>query len=171
MVHFERCQNYTRLVHEKYKPKNSPFILNNKKFEIHKPSIRFENYSARYRPNTDIILKKINIKIKAHTRIGIVGRSGSGKSSLINAIYRIIEPIKGKIYIDGIDTSKIPLNQLRSEMCIVPQEPFLFDSTLRFNIDPENKYSNAELITVLNKINFDFFKFGKKNVLDMEIEQ
>ena len=170
MVHFERCENYTRLVHEKYKPKNSPFLLNNKKFEIHTPSIRFENYSARYRQNTDIILEKINIKIKAHTKIGIVGRSGSGKSSLINAIYRIIEPIKGKIYIDGIDTSKIPLSQLRSEMCIVPQEPFLFDSTIRFNIDPENKYSNLELITVLNKINFDFFKFGKKNILDMEIK-
>ena len=169
MIHFERCQNYTKLIHEKYKPKNSPFILNNKKFEINKPSIRFENYSARYRPNTDIILEKINLKIKANQRIGIVGRSGSGKSSLINAIYRIVEPVKGKIYIDNVDTSKIPLNQLRSEMCIVPQEPFLFDNTIRFNLDPENKYTNLELINVLNKVSFDFLKFGKKNILDMNV--
>ena len=160
MVHYERCNNYTKLLQEKYKPGiNCPFLIGNKKFEIKNPIIKFENYITRYRPNTEIILNNINLKINSYEKIGIVGRSGSGKSSLINAIYRLIEPLSGKILIDNIDISKIPLIQLRSEMTIVPQEPALLDGTLKYNLDPNNYYSENEVINVLKKVNFNFDKF------------
>ena len=160
MVHYERCNNYTKLLQEKYKPGiNCPFLIGNKKFEIKNPIIKFENYITRYRPNTEIILNNINLKINSYEKIGIVGRSGSGKSSLINAIYRLIEPLSGKILIDNIDISKIPLIQLRSEMTIVPQEPALLDGTLKYNLDPNNYYSENEVINALKKVNFNFDKF------------
>ena len=173
MVHYERCNNYTKLLQEKYKPGiNCPYLIGNIKFEIKNPLIKFENYTTRYRPNTEIILNNINLKINPYEKIGIVGRSGSGKSSLINAIYRLIEPLSGKILIDNIDISKIPLIQLRSQMTIVPQEPALLDGNLKYNLDPNNFYSEKEIINALEKVNFNFNKFNNgyrilnKNISD-----
>ncbi len=161
MVHYERCNNYTKLLQEKYKPGiNCPYLIGNTKFEIKNPIIKFENYTTRYRPNTEIILNNINLKINPYEKIGIVGRSGSGKSSLINAIYRLIEPLSGKILIDNIDITKIPLIQLRNEMTIVPQEPALLDGNLKYNLDPNNFYSENEVINALKKVNFNFNKFN-----------
>ena len=174
MVHYERCINYTNIIQENYIPGiNNKYLNKDKRFEINEPSIKFYNYTTKYRPNTEIILNKINIVIKPYEKIGIVGRSGSGKSSLINALFRIIEPIIGKIYIDGKDISNIPLKQLRHEICIVPQEPFLLEGTLKFNLDPYNLYNNSDIINVLKKIEFEIEKLGnsKKDILNFYIEE
>ena len=155
MVHFERCEQYCNVIQEKYFP-NKP-----KYFNIISPVIEFKNYTASYRGG-EIILKKINIVINAKEKIGIVGRTGSGKSSLINAIFRIFESKEGQILISGIDISKISLVQLRKEICIVPQEPLLFDGTLRFNLDPKKKYDDYEIRQALDKVNCHWELGGKK---------
>ena len=169
MVHYERCINYTNIIQENYIPGiNNKYLNKEKRFEINEPSIKFYNYTTKYRPNTEIILNKINISIKPYEKIGIVGRSGSGKSSLINALFRIIEPIIGKIYIDGKDISNIPLKQLRHEICIVPQEPFLLEGTIKTNIDPLNLYTNEEIMNVLEKLNL-FEMLKNENKIDKDI--
>ena len=163
MVHFERCDQYCNVVQEKYYPSipNCPY-LKNKKFFITKPQIEFQKYSATYRGLSDIVLKDINLIIYPKEKIGIVGRTGSGKSSLINAMFRIFESQKGKIFISGEDITRIPLTQLRKEICIVPQEPFLFDGTLRSNMDPKGNYDDYEIKKALDKVHFNWKLLGDK---------
>ena len=163
MVHFERCEQYCNIVQENYYPSipNCPY-LKNKRFTITKPQIEFQKYSATYRGLSDIILKDINLIIYPKEKIGLVGRTGSGKSSLINAMFRIFEPQKGKILISGEDITHIPLTQLRKEICIVPQEPFLFDGTLRSNMDPKGNYDDYEIKKALDKVHFNWKLLGDK---------
>lgn len=105
----------------------------------------FNNYSTRYRPELDLVLKKINLKIKPHEKIGIVGRTGAGKSSLTLALFRIIEAAEGNIDIDSIDTSKIGLQDLRHQLSIIPQDAQVFEGTIRDNLDPSKAYTDEEI--------------------------
>lgn len=115
-----------------------------------KGEIVFKDYSTRYREGLDLVLKKINLSIKPKEKIGIVGRTGAGKSSLTLAIYRIIEKVgDGDIFIDGIPISKIGLSDLRSRLSIIPQDSQVFEGTVRENIDPTNKYTDAEIWNAL----------------------
>lgn len=111
--------------------------------------ITFHNYSTRYRQGLDLILKQINLEIKPREKIGIVGRTGAGKSSLTLALFRIIEAAEGYISIDGVDTSKIGLHDLRTRLAIIPQDSQAFEGTVRDNLDPNNDHSDAELWRVL----------------------
>jgi ABC-type multidrug transport system fused ATPase/permease subunit len=103
------------------------------------------SFQVRYRPNTPLILKGINVSINGGEKVGIVGRTGSGKSTLIQVLFRLIEPTEGKVIIDGIDISTLGLHDLRSRLGIIPQEPVLFEGTIRNNIDPIGQYSDAEI--------------------------
>ena len=163
MVHFERCDQYCNIVQENYYPTipNCPY-LKNKKFMITKPQIEFQKYSATYRGLSDIVLRDINLTIYPKEKIGIVGRTGSGKSSLINAMFRIFESQRGKILISDEDITHIPLTQLRKEICIVPQEPFLFDGTLRANMDPKGNYDDYDIKQALDKVHFNWKLLGDK---------
>ena len=173
MVHFERCEQYCNTIQENYFPliPNCPY-LKNKRFTITNPQIEFQKYSATYRGLSDIVLKDINLVIYPREKIGIVGRTGSGKSSLINAMFRIFESQRGKILISGEDITHIPLTQLRKEICIVPQEPFLFDGTLRSNMDPKGQYDDYDIKKSLDKVHVNWKSLGdKKKNLDFHVSE
>ncbi|KAK5809909.1 hypothetical protein F5H01DRAFT_394469 [Linnemannia elongata] len=112
-------------------------------------AIELRDYSVRYREGLELVLKDINVTIQPGERIGIVGRTGAGKSSVTLALFRIIEAAQGSIIIDGIDISTLGLHELRSRLTIIPQEPFLFGDTIRLNLDPFGKYTDAEIWSAL----------------------
>ncbi|GMM31438.1 ATP-binding cassette glutathione S-conjugate transporter [Martiniozyma asiatica (nom. inval.)] len=108
-------------------------------------SIEFKDYSTRYREGLDLVLKDINLSIKQKEKIGIVGRTGAGKSSLTLAMFRIIEPAGGHIEIDDVNTSDIGLYDLRSKLSIIPQDSQIFQGTIRANLDPTEQYNDQDL--------------------------
>ncbi len=110
-----------------------------------KGSVRFDKYQTRYRPELDLVLKGVDMDVKAGEKIGICGRTGAGKSSLTLSLFRIIEPAGGSISIDGVDISELGLHPLRSGLTIIPQDPVLFTGELRFNLDPMGDHSDMEL--------------------------
>nr|XP_038041973.1 multidrug resistance-associated protein 1 isoform X4 [Anas platyrhynchos] len=107
--------------------------------------IQFVNYKAQYRKDLDLALDDISFQTRSNEKIGIVGRTGAGKSTLTNSLFRILEGSGGKIIIDGIDISTIGLHDLRRNLNIIPQDPVLFSGTLQSNLDPLGKHSDIEL--------------------------
>ena len=107
---------------------------------------------VRYRPNTPLVLKGITVSIHGGEKVGVVGRTGSGKSTLVQVFFRLVEPSGGKIIVDGIDIGKIGLHDLRSRFGIIPQEPVLFEGTVRSNIDPIGQYTDEEIWKVIMNI-------------------
>ena len=155
LISLERCDAFTKLPSENYEDEK---ILNKKMYSLEDKSwpnegkVSYENYSMKYRPNCDLALKDVNININSKEKIGIVGRTGSGKSSLTLSLFRIVEAFKGKITIDGQNIAEIPLKKLRRAISIVPQEPFLLEGTLKTNLDPLNLYTEQEINDVLEKV-------------------
>ncbi|XP_072478211.1 ATP-binding cassette sub-family C member 4 isoform X1 [Notamacropus eugenii] len=113
--------------------------------------IVFDNVNFTYSLDGPVILKHLTALIKAREKVGIVGRTGAGKSSLIAALFRLSEP-DGKIWIDKILTTEIGLHDLRKKMSIIPQEPVLFTGTMRKNLDPFNEYTDEELWNALKEV-------------------
>uniref|UniRef100_A0A8C1PJT4 ABC-type glutathione-S-conjugate transporter n=1 Tax=Cyprinus carpio TaxID=7962 RepID=A0A8C1PJT4_CYPCA len=114
-----------------------------------KGAIEFQDYGLQYRKGLELALKGISVHIKEREKIGIVGRTGAGKSSLALGIFRILEAAKGQIYIDGINIAEIGLHDLRSRITIIPQDPVLFSGSLRMNLDPFDAYSDEEVWNAL----------------------
>uniref|UniRef100_A0A3B4WXX9 ABC-type glutathione-S-conjugate transporter n=1 Tax=Seriola lalandi dorsalis TaxID=1841481 RepID=A0A3B4WXX9_SERLL len=120
-------------------------------------TIQFEDYGLQYRKGLGWALKDISINIQNREKVGIVGRTGAGKSSLTLGIFRILESAKGRIVIDGIDIAQIGLHDLRSRITIIPQDPVLFSGSLRMNLDPFDLCSDEALWKVLELAHLDSF--------------
>ena len=130
-------------------------------------NIKFDHYSTRYRPGLDLVLSDINCCIKSGEKIGIVGRTGAGKSSITLSLFRIIESAAGAISIDGVNIAQIGLTRLRSALTIIPQDPVLFSGTLRFNLDPFDYHSDRYFLFTCR----DIFVIKKSNFLNIEREK
>lgn len=142
IVSVERVVEYSELKSE------APEIIENHRPPEHWPfrgEIEFKNYSTRYRPELDLVLKNITLSINEKEKIGIVGRTGAGKSSLTLALFRIIEAAGGHIEIDNIKTSEIGLSDLRHKLSIIPQDSQVFEGTIRDNLDPTNIFTDEEI--------------------------
>ncbi|VDO48841.1 unnamed protein product [Haemonchus placei] len=123
----------------------------------------------RYRPGLDLVVKSLTATIGPREKIGIVGRSGAGKSTVTLALFRVIEPSEGRIIIDGIDIAKLGLHDLRTHLTIIPQDPVLFSGTLRFNLDPFGSYTDSELWDALEMANLKSFASEQQNQLNCTI--
>ncbi|OMO66767.1 ABC transporter-like protein [Corchorus olitorius] len=113
--------------------------------------IELQELKIRYRPNAPLVLKGITCTFMGGTRVGVVGRTGSGKSTLISSLFRLVEPATGKILIDGLDICSIGLKDLRMKLSIIPQDPTLFKGSVRTNLDPLGLYSDEEIWQALEK--------------------
>lgn len=111
-----------------------------------------ENLAVRYSPDSPLILKGLSFNVKDGERVGVVGRTGAGKSSLTLALFRFLEAQEGSILIDDIDISTIKLHDLRRKLAIIPQDPVLFSGTIRSNIDLFNEFSDGDLEKALRKV-------------------
>ncbi|GMP73753.1 hypothetical protein CsSME_00031411 [Camellia sinensis var. sinensis] len=114
-------------------------------------SIKFENVVLRYRPELPPVLHGLSFTVLPSDKVGIVGRTGAGKSSMLNALFRIVELERGRILIDGYDIAKFGLTDLRKVLGIIPQAPVLFSGTVRFNLDPFSEHNDADLWEALER--------------------
>ncbi|EIW68338.1 hypothetical protein TREMEDRAFT_32323 [Tremella mesenterica DSM 1558] len=140
--------------------------------------IKMENVRLKYRPELPDVLKGLSLSVGASEKIGIVGRTGAGKSSIMVALFRLAELSSGSISIDDLDISKIGLNDLRSTVSIIPQDPLLFSGTLRSNIDPFHTRTDLELYDTLKRAHLvssdsslDGQSQGNRFTLDTVIEE
>ena len=112
--------------------------------------------SLRYDADSKLVLKNVSFETQACEKIGIVGRTGAGKSSLIVALFRLTELESGKISIDGKNCAQMGLHDLRKKISIIPQDPILFSTTLRQNLDPFDQYEDSEVWSALEQVNLNF---------------
>jgi ATP-binding cassette subfamily C (CFTR/MRP) protein 1 len=152
MVAVERVQEYCKITTEAAHATPLDSMLN--------PSwpsggrISFQEAKLRYRPGLPLVLKGLDLEIPERAKVGVVGRTGAGKSTLMLALLRIVELDSGKILIDGVDIRELGLTKLRSQIAVIPQDPVLFSGTIRTNLDPFNQYSNERLLDVLTRVGF-----------------
>ncbi|TFY83303.1 hypothetical protein EWM64_g713 [Hericium alpestre] len=133
--------------------------------------IEFREYSLKYRPELDPVLNHISLTIQPAEKVGVCGRTGAGKSSLLLALFRVIEPATGTIYIDGVDITKIGLHDLRTAVSIVPQSPDLFEGTIRENIDPVGEHQDADIWTALNQAHLKEYIESLPEKLDAPVRE
>ncbi|CAL5195605.1 unnamed protein product [Lathyrus oleraceus] len=134
-----------------------------------KGKIVIQGLEVRYRPNTPLVLKGISCTFKEGSMVGVVGRTGSGKSTLINALFRLVEPSRGDILIDGINICSMGLKDLRTRLSIIPQEPTLFKGSIRTNLDPLDMYSDDEIWKAVEKCQLKETISKLPNLLDSSV--
>ncbi|KAH9788857.1 ABC transporter C family member 9 [Citrus sinensis] len=168
MISVERILQYSNL------PSEAPLVTE----ECRPPSnwpdvgtISFHNLQIRYAEHLPSVLKNISCTFPGRKKVGVVGRTGSGKSTLIQAIFRIVEPTMGSIIIDNVDITKIGLHDLRSRLGIIPQDPTLFDGTVRGNLDPLVQYSDKQVWEALDKCQLGDLVGAKEEKLDSTVAE
>ncbi|XP_027336483.1 ABC transporter C family member 8-like isoform X2 [Abrus precatorius] len=153
-------------------PAEPPAIVNDNRPPSSWPSkgrIDLQALEIRYRPNAPLVLKGITCTFKEGSRVGVVGRTGSGKSTLISALFRLIEPSRGDILIDGINICSMGLKDLRMRLSIIPQEPTLFKGSVRTNLDPLGLYSDDDIWKALQKCQLKETISCLPNLLDSSV--
>ncbi|CAK4174939.1 unnamed protein product [Aphanomyces euteiches] len=154
MVSVERINTYTTMDIEadvKAEPLKQ-LELENAKWPA-AGALTFAGVDLRYRPGLPLVLKNLSFTIQPREKIGIVGRTGAGKSSLVVALMRLVELDAGQITMDGVDISTIGLHDLRDKISIIPQDPVLFSGTIRSNLDPFDRYDDDALWTAIKRAN------------------
>ncbi|CAM9122992.1 unnamed protein product [Ectocarpus sp. 4 AP-2014] len=138
-----------------------------------KGDIEVRDMSMRYREDLPPVLKGLTLSIKGGSRVGVVGRTGAGKSSLIAALFRLVEydRDRGSIEIDGVDISKVGLHDLRPRMSVVPQTPFLFSGSMRLNLDPFAKQSDAQMWASLEAVQMKTYVQSLAGGLDAPVAE
>uniref|UniRef100_A0A4W3JBM4 ATP-binding cassette, sub-family C (CFTR/MRP), member 3 n=1 Tax=Callorhinchus milii TaxID=7868 RepID=A0A4W3JBM4_CALMI len=146
IVAVERIKEYSETVNE------APWVIDDKRPDPDWPqtgSVEFRGYSVRYREGLDLVLRDLHLTIDGGEKIGIVGRTGAGKSSMTLCLFRILEAAEGEITVDGVRIAEMGLHDLRSKLTIIPQDPVLFSGTLRMNLDPFDHHCEEDLWRVL----------------------
>uniref|UniRef100_A0A672M449 ABC-type glutathione-S-conjugate transporter n=1 Tax=Sinocyclocheilus grahami TaxID=75366 RepID=A0A672M449_SINGR len=168
IVAVERVKEYSETQTE------APWIVTDKQPPPDWPpkgNVEFVDYSVRYREGLDLVLRNISLKVEGGEKIGIVGRTGAGKSSMTLCLFRLLEAADGEIVIDEVKISEIGLHDLRSKLTIIPQEPVLFSGTLRMNLDPFEKYSDEEVWKALELSHLKRFVSNQTSKLDLECSE
>ncbi|KAF7843464.1 ABC transporter C family member 8-like [Senna tora] len=153
-------------------PQEPPKVVEDKRPSPSWPSkgrIELQDLKVKYRPNSPPVLKGITCTFREGARIGIVGRTGSGKSTLISSLFRLVEPASGKILIDEINICSIGLKDLRMRLSIIPQEPTLFRGSVRTNLDPLGQFSDDEIWKTLEKCQLKEAISSLPNLLDSSV--
>uniref|UniRef100_A0A0E0KUH2 ABC transporter C family member 9 n=1 Tax=Oryza punctata TaxID=4537 RepID=A0A0E0KUH2_ORYPU len=148
MISVERILQYSRI------PSEAPLVVDYRRAPNNWPldgTINIRCLEVRYAEHLPSVLRNISCTIPGRKKVGIVGRTGSGKSTLIQALFRIVEPREGTIEIDNIDICRIGLHDLRGRLSIIPQDPTMFEGTVRGNLDPLNEYSDQHIWEILDK--------------------
>lgn len=168
MISVERILQYCKI------PSEAPLVIDESQPHCEWPSsgtIDFENLQVRYREHLPLILRGITCRFPGGKKVGIVGRTGSGKSTLIQAIFRILEPAQGRITIDGVDITKIGLHDLRSKLSIIPQDPTMFEGSIRGNLDPLEEHSDTEIWEALRKCQLERVVHSKECKLNAKVSE
>ncbi|PON71683.1 ATP-binding cassette containing protein [Parasponia andersonii] len=155
-------------------PSEAPEIIENNRPSPGWPSsgtIKFEGVVLRYRPGLPPVLHGLSFTISPSEKVGIVGRTGAGKSSMLNALFRIVEMEEGRILIDGCDISKFGLTDLRKVLSIIPQSAVLFSGTVRFNLDPFCEHSDNALWAALERVHLKDVIKRKPFGLDAKVHE
>ncbi|ESQ44170.1 hypothetical protein EUTSA_v10005744mg [Eutrema salsugineum] len=163
IISVERLNQYTHL------PPEAPETIEETRPPVNWPvtgRVEISDLQIRYRRESPLVLKGISCTFEGGHKIGVVGRTGSGKTTLISALFRLVEPVGGKIVVDGVDISKIGVHDLRSRFGIIPQDPTLFNGTVRYNLDPLCQHSDAEIWEVLGKCQLKEVVQEKESGLD-----
>lgn len=149
MVSVERIHAYTQVAQE---ASDKPALLHWPRV----PTIEFRDVSVKYRPSLPKALNNVSFHIKAGEKVGVIGRTGSGKSTLTLVLTRILEIEKGQVLIDGVEIASLGLDNLRLALGVIPQYPVLFKGTLRENLDPQDASSDEEIKRLLDRIQFSY---------------
>ncbi|XP_046557639.1 multidrug resistance-associated protein 1-like isoform X2 [Haliotis rubra] len=168
VVSVERMVEYSEI------PREAAWTVPDKKPPADWPTegeVKFDDLQVRYRPELDLVLKGINCRIKPGEKIGVVGRTGAGKSSLTLALFRIVETAGGKILIDGHNIADMGLHDLRSRLTILPQDPVLFSDTMRLNLDPFQEHTDSELWVALERAHLKEFVSSVPKGLQHECDE
>lgn len=148
MTSMERVKHYSNLPQEVSVTKPAVDVIGE---WPRRGEVVFESVYARYAPHLPQVLRGLSFKVRAGEKAGIIGRTGSGKSTLFQTMYRFLELESGRILIDGVDIATIPLNRLRKALAIIPQDPTLFMGCLRRNLDRDGEFTDAEIWSVLER--------------------
>ncbi|KAJ2731440.1 hypothetical protein IW152_004528 [Coemansia sp. BCRC 34962] len=168
MCDYVRVQEYEQLTPE------APDVIEDCRPERSWPEqgmVEFKSYSTRYREGLDLVLKDVSFAVNPCEKVGIVGRTGAGKSSLALALFRIIEAAEGQILLDGEDIAQYGLFDVRSKLSIIPQDPVLFAGTVRENLDPFNTYSDQDIWQALEHARLADFIRTKDERLEFVVTQ
>ncbi|KAL4625801.1 hypothetical protein ACB092_05G050600 [Castanea dentata] len=166
LISVERIKQFMHI------PSEPPAIVEDNRPPSSWPSmgrLELQALKIRYRPNAPLVLKEITCTFKEGTKVGVVGRTGSGETILISALFRLVEPANGKILVDGLDICSIGLKDLRMKLSIIPQEPTLFKGSVRTNLDPLDLYSDDEIWKALEKCQLKATISSLPNLLDTSV--